>query len=151
MMEADDASASKGELLKRAYSDDEIAHLYEFGRVSLENGRINRADAVFQGLVQVAPDFAPAWLGLAYIHALNSKFDEAVFASRQALRIDPNLYSGMLYLAAFLLTTGDYHAAGTQLGEIGERVEAGMLGDPNLIRFFRVQLARFQNREGSGV
>jgi Flp pilus assembly protein TadD len=143
---AAEASRENTELLKRGYSEDEIAALYDFGRVALENGHTKRAEVVLHGLVQVAPDFAPAWLALAYIHIVGRNFDDAVFACRQALRISPDLTEAMLFLTSCLLTEGDYHAAGTHLGEIGERIDAGYVEDPNVVRFYRVQLARYQNR-----
>jgi tetratricopeptide (TPR) repeat protein len=124
-----DSIRDNTEVLKRGYSEDEIATLYEFGRLALENGYIKRAEIVFHGLVQVAPDFAPAWLALAYIHISSQKLDEAIFACRQALRISPDLTEAMLFLTSCLLTEGDYHAAGTHLGEIGERIDAGYVED----------------------
>jgi Flp pilus assembly protein TadD len=145
-MDADRARENT-ELHKRGYSEDEIASLYEFGRLALENGHTKRAEVLFHGLVQVAPDFAPAWLALAYIHILGRNFDDAIFASRQALRISPDFTEAMLFLTSCLLTENDFHAAGTHLGEIGERIDAGYVEDPNVVRYYRVQLARYQNRQ----
>ena len=134
------------EVLKRGYSDEEVANIYELGRLSLENGNIRRAEAIMSGLVEVAPDFSSAWLGMAYIHIQNRDFEAALQATRQALKVDPNFSPAMLYLVACLLTTGDYSSAGTYLGEIGEMIESGGLDDPSMVRFYRTQLARYQNR-----
>ncbi|MBN8548285.1 MAG: tetratricopeptide repeat protein [Deltaproteobacteria bacterium] len=134
------------EVLKRGYSDEEIANIYELGRLSLENGNLRRAEAIMNGLIEVAPDFACAWLGMAYIHIQNRDFEAALQATRQALKIDPHFNEALLYLVACLLTTGDYSSAGTYLGELGELIESGGLDDPGMVRFYRTQMARYQNR-----
>lgn len=137
---------SPSEILKRGYSDEEIANIYELGRLSLENGNLRRAEAILVGLVEVAPDFASAWLGMSYIHIQNRDFEAALQTTRQALKIDPNFHQATLYLIACLLTTGDYSSAGTYLGELGELIESGGLDDPGMLRFYRTQLARYQTR-----
>lgn len=134
------------EVLKRGYSDEEIANIYELGRLSLENGNLRRAEAILGGLVEVAPDFACAWLGMSYIHIQNQDYEAALQTTRQALKIDPNFNQATLYLVACLLTTGDYSSAGTYLGELGELIESGGMDDPSMVRFYRTQLARYQNR-----
>lgn len=137
---------SPSEVLKRGYSDEEVAHLYELGRFFLENGDVRRAELVITGLTEVVPEFAPAWLALAYIHVQARNVDGAIFAARQALRVEPNFVEAMLLLATCLLTTGDLNAAGTYLGEVGELVDSGAIDEANVIRFYRAQLARFQSR-----
>jgi Tfp pilus assembly protein PilF len=134
------------DVLKRGYSDEEIANIYELGRLSLENGNLRRAEAIMSGLTEVAPDFSCAWLGMSYIHIQNGDVDAALQTTRQALKIDPNFKEALLYLVSCLLTTGDYSSAGTYLGEIGELIESGSLDDPGMIRFFKTQLARYQTR-----
>lgn len=133
-------------LLKRGYTDDEIDQIYELGRLSLANGNLRTAEGIFEGLTQVAPDYSPAWLGLAYVGIYRGNIDSAVFASRQALRIDPHFPEALLYLASCLMSSGDYNSAGTHLGEVAEQIESGQIDDPSVQRFYRIQLARFQNR-----
>ncbi len=137
---------SPSEVLRRGYSDEEISHLYELGRLSLEGGDIRRAEAIFVGLTEVAPDFSSAWLGLACIHMQNRNWESALQCTRAALKVDQNSAAAMLYLVTCLLTTGDFSSAGTYLGELGEMIESGSLEDPQLLRFYRMQLARYQNR-----
>lgn len=134
------------ELSKRGYSEDEVTQIYALGRRSLENGQVHQGEVIMQGLTRVVPDFAPAWLALAYVHIVNKHWDEALFCSRQALRIDPDFTAATLYLIACLLTTGDYNTAGTYLGEIGENIDNGIVTEPNLVRFYRAQLYRFKSR-----
>lgn len=137
---------SPSEVLKRGYSDEEIAHLYELGRFFLENGDLRRAEVLLSGITEVAPDFGPGWLGMAYIQLQSKNIDGAVFSARQALRVEPEMVEALLYLATCLLTTGDLNAAGTYLGEVGEMIDSGTVDDANVIRFYKAQLARFQSR-----
>jgi len=134
------------EVLKRGYSDHEIAHIYELGRLFLENGDLRKAEAVLHGITEIAPEFASGWLGMAYVHIQNKSNDEAVYAARQALRIDPDFTEAMLFLISCLLTAGDYNSAGTYLGEVGEKIESGAVDHPNIIRFYGAQMARYTNR-----
>ena len=131
---------------KRGYSDEELTHLYELGRFSLENGDIRRAEAILIGVSEIAPSFVPAWLGLCAIHHHNQKYDAALSSARQAIKGDPDSIEAMLYLICSLLTTGDFNSAGSYLGEVGERIEAGRGDNPYLLRFYKAQLARYQNR-----
>lgn len=137
---------SPSEVLKRGYSDEEIAHLYELGRFFLENGDLRRAEVLLTGITEVAPEFAPGWLGMAYIQIQSKNIDGAIFSARQALRVEPGMAEAILYLATCLLTTGDLNAAGTYLGEVGEMIDSGAIDDANIVRFYRAQLARFQSR-----
>lgn len=140
------AERGGSDLVRRGYAEEEISSIYELGRLCLENGSLRQAETILLGLTEVAPDYAPAWLGMSYIHIQNRNFDGAIFAARQALRIDPNFTEAMLYLVACLLTTGDFNAAGTYLGEVSDKIEGGLVDDSNVIRFFRAQLARYQSR-----
>jgi tetratricopeptide (TPR) repeat protein len=134
------------ETQRRGYSDEEVAHIYELGRFFLENGDFRRADTIMRGITEVAPDFAPGWLARSYIHIQAREYDEAIQMARQAFRCDPDMVEAVLYLAACLLTTGDYNAAGTYLGEVGEKIDGGAVDNPDVIRFYKSQLARYQSR-----
>ncbi len=135
-----------GDLVRRGYSDDELSHIYELGRFSLENGDTRRAETIMVGLNEVAPEFAPAWLGMCCIHTFNKNYDGALHAARQALRADSESVEAMLYLVCCLLSTNDFNSAGSYLGEVGERIEAGAVDNPNILRFYKAQLARYENR-----
>lgn len=137
---------SPSEVLKRGYSDEEVGHIYELARLSLENGDLRRAEVILNGITEVAPEFWPAWLGMSCVYVQNRAYEEAVYAARQALRLQPECNEAMLFLIACLLTTGDFSAAGTYLGEIGEKIESGAALHPNLVRFYKGQLARYQSR-----
>ena len=134
------------EILKRGYSDEEVNCIYELARFFLENGDLRRAETIFQGLTEVAPDYAPGWLGMAYIQIYNKEWDAAIAATRSALRVEPRSAEGLLYLTACLLTQGDFHTAGSHLGEVGDLIENGSVENPAISRFYKAQLARYQSR-----
>ncbi len=134
------------ELMKRTYSEDEIECLYELGRFSLENGELRRAETIFVGLTEVAPDFASAWLGLVYVFNSRQDWDGAIAAARQALRIDPQSLPALLMLTSALLNAGDVTTAGSYLGEIQDRLEEGETIPATHIRIFKALLARHSSR-----
>lgn len=136
----------QGEVPRRNYSDDEVRDIYKLGKLFLETGQHKRAEAIMAGLTEVAPDFAPAWLGVAYLRSASGNYDGALSAANHALRIDPKSTEAMLYLVAISLTSGDVATAGTYLGEVGEMVEQGKVKNQNVTRFFKMQLARYQLR-----
>ena len=136
------------EVLRRGYSDEEVSRIYELGRLCLENGDVKKAEAVLTGVTQIAPDYAPAWLAMSYVQLLGKNQDAAFQAARQAYKADPNSVEAMLFLISCLLSHHDYNTAGTYLGEVAERIESGAVSHPNVVRFYRTQLARYQSRRG---
>lgn len=131
---------------RKSYSDEEIHQIYELGKLYMEIGQVRKAETIMNGLNAVAPDFAPAWLATAYLAILSQNIDAAISASQNALRVDGNSVEAMLYLSSLFLTSGDYNSAGTYIGEAGEKIEAGETRNTHAMRFYKMQLARFQNR-----
>jgi Flp pilus assembly protein TadD len=134
------------DLQRRGYTDEEVSLLYEFGRFSLENGESRRAEIIFSGLTEAVPEFSSAHLGLCAVYHQNGDYESALSVARQAVKVDPESPRAMLYLVCCLLTTGDMNAAGSYLGEIGDQIETGGIDDPILLKFYKAQLARYQNR-----
>ena len=110
------------DLPRRSYSLEEIVDIYELGRLWLETGQHRRAEAIMTGLNEVAPDFAPAWLGTAFLRGIAGNHESALKAAKSALKYEPESVEAMLYTAAISLTVGDFSTAGTYLGEVGERI-----------------------------
>ena len=135
------------EIIKRGYTDEEIAHLFELGRLLLESGELRKAEAIFLGLIEVAQDFIPALLGLAYIYIHARDYDAAINTLRSALKVDPQSPEALLYYVTCLISTGDYSTAGSQLGELSEMIDLGEIDNPSIIRFYKVQLARYTQRQ----
>ena len=141
-----DEAGKSAEVIKRVYLDEEVDHIYELGRFCLENGDLQAAQVIMEGLVEVAPDFVPAWLALGCLQVFAKDYESAARTISQAVRIEPQSSVAMLLLASCLLTTGDFNSAGTYLGEVSEQVESGLVEDPHVVRFFNTQISRYQNR-----
>jgi hypothetical protein len=137
---------SPSEILKRGYSDEEVQHIFELARLFLETGDLHRAELILTGLTEVAPDFVPAKLGRGYLALQGGAYDQAIEFGRQAAAIHPSSGEAALLLVSAFLGAADYNQAGTLLGEVGEAIDAGEIVDPSLIRYFRLQLARYQTR-----
>lgn len=135
------------ELTRRGYSDEEVEQIYELGRLFIESGQLRKAELIMHGLNEVAADYYPAWLASAYLHLLAQDYDTAVLACQNALRLNAEGPEAMLLLAACLLTTGDFNTAGTYLGEVNEKIDMGKIRSPNVVRLFKMQLARYQSRQ----
>lgn len=131
---------------RRGYSDEEISSIYELGKFFIENGQLKQAETIFQGLIEVAPDFLPGLLGLAYVQIVTKNTESALSTCEAAMRVDGESCESMLFLVTALLAAEDYQAAGTYLGEVNDRIEGGKVDNPNVVRFFKAQMARFQNR-----
>lgn len=127
----------------RGYADEELGHIYALARLFLENGNLNAAEVIINGLLEVAPGFAAALLAKSYILIQKGDFESALQNCTQALRLNENFHEAMLFLIACLLTVGDYNNAGTYLGEIGDKIQNGTIDNPYFIRLYKSQLARF--------
>lgn len=143
-----DVPAKKpAELPRRSYSAGELADMYELGKMWLESGQLKRAEAIMTGLNEVAPDFAPGWLGTAFLRSVASDYEGVAAAAKRALKASPDCVEAMLFLAVAALALKDVTMAGTYLGEVGDRIEQGAVSNPNVSRLYKMQLARYQNRE----
>ncbi len=136
---------SNFEVSRKSYSDEEIAHIYELARFHLENGAVKAAEAIFKGVCEVRSDFVPGWLGLAYVRIVNQDFDHALECARKACKAKPDSVEALLFQVTCLLSLDDLNGAGTLLGEVGEMIETGEVVSPNLMRFYKGQLARYQS------
>ena len=140
------SARKQGDVVRRNYTDEEVLDIYALGKLWLDTGQHKRAESIMSGLNEVAPDFAPAWLGTSYLKLTNGDYDDALRAAKSALRINPDSAEAMLYVVALSLTLGDASTAGTYLGEVGESIEQEKVSNQHVARFFKMQLARYQNR-----
>lgn len=143
----DTPGRNNADLPRRKYSRDEVVDMYELGKFWLESGQYKRAEAIMTGLNEVAPDFAPAWLGTAFLCSVASDYHAVAAAAKAALRSEQDNVEAMLFLAMAALALKDLNTAGTYLGEVGDRLEQGAVSNPNVGRLYKMQLARYQNRE----
>lgn len=130
----------------RVYSEQEVHLLYELGRLFLENGELRKAEVIFKGIISVDPTFVAAWLGLAYLYHYSSQIDEGIAAAKKVVQLEPGSIEGSLFLVIFLYSSGEISTAGAILGEVREKVESGLVKDPNILRIYRSQLERFSSR-----
>jgi predicted Zn-dependent protease len=128
---------------RAVYSKEELADIYALAKMSLETGQLKRAETILRGLTTVAPEFVPGWLAMAVCHSTLGNPELAQDAARRALKMQPDSAAAMMLLVTAALTLGDVGTAGTYLGEIGELVDQGRIADPNLLRLFKMQMARF--------
>lgn len=140
-----DSSKQASEIVRKAYTDDELQHIYELARFHLENGSVKLAEVLLKGLVEVRPDYAFGWLALSYVRMMERDFDAGLEHARKALKCQPESAEAFLFQITCLLSLDDLNGAGTLLGEIGDRIDNGDLTNPNLVRFYRAQLARYQS------
>lgn len=55
-----------------------LGYKYEYGRASLENGDIEKAEKAFRTLLKMDPSFLPAYLGLAEVMVTKGEIEEAI-------------------------------------------------------------------------
>lgn len=137
---------SPSEMIRRGYTDAEIESIFALARLFLESGSFSRASVILKGLIEVAPEFAPAWLALGYIAIMNGEYEQALGQSSQVLRRNPTNPEAMLMNVICSLSTGDINSAGTYLGELKDGIDGETINNPQLIRLYQSQLVRFQSR-----
>ena len=135
-------SASDG-APRAVYSKEELSDIYALAKMSLETGQVKRAETILRGLIAVAPEFVPGLLAMAVCQSTLGNTESAQDAARRALKAQPDSAAAMMLLVASALTLGDLGTAGTYLGEVGELVDQSRISDPNLLRLFKMQMARF--------
>jgi lipopolysaccharide biosynthesis regulator YciM len=82
----DDLIYLQKDIIKRKHSEDEkdeeqkvlIGYRYEYGRFSLENGELEKAQKAFREVIKMDKDFIPAHLGLAEVMFREENTEEAI-------------------------------------------------------------------------
>jgi hypothetical protein len=134
------------EVLRKGYTDEEIANVYELGRLFLEAGFLKKGETIMAGITAVAPHFSPGWLGLSYCAFMQRATEKSLDYAREAYRADPGSARALLFLVSCFLALNDINGAGTYLGELREQLESGSLQDPEVRRLYEAHLARFTLR-----
>ncbi len=133
--------ASEGH--RSSYSKEELVDMYALTKMFLETGQIKRAEVIAQGLTAIAPEFVPGWLALSVVSATQGNIEAALEAARKALKSQPDSAAAMMLIVTTAMTLGDVSTAGTYLGEVKEMIDQGAISDPNLLRLYRMQMARY--------
>lgn len=133
---------------RASYSRDEQRDIYALGKMCLETGHTKRAEVILKGLTTVAPDFLPGWLALSVAQATLGNSEASNESARRALKLQVDSPVGMIILVTTALALGDQSTAGTYLGELKDVIEQGIVNDPNIVRLFKMQMARYHNQDG---
>ena len=118
-------------------SNDAIGQYSDQGRRALAEGRYSDAEKAFEKLRDLEPHVAEVHANLGAIYFQERKFQQAVPALRQALKLNPGLARSQTLLAISLSETGQYEQALTGL----ERGFASS-SDPEVRRMCGLQLQR---------
>lgn len=105
------AACLPSNFLRGQQSEDAVQHYSELGQAALAAGHYEDAEQAFIKLRQLEPKMAEVYANLGLIYFEERKFDEAVPALRQALKLKPSLSRTNDLLAMSLSETGDYGEA----------------------------------------
>ena len=119
-----------------------IENIFALSRKYIETGALTKAEHLLRGLVTVAPDYVPAWLGLSYCAAVNEDPENALSHARKALKLDPESLNAILSVVTHLISQGEIQEAGTLLGEIHDNFQHEA-PETHLKRYFELQILRF--------
>ena len=131
------------ELPRSSYSKEELVDMYALTKMFLETGQVKRAEVIARGLTTVAPEFVPGWLAFSVVSATQGNIEAALEAGRKALKYQPDSTAAMMLIVTSAMTLGDLGTAGTYLGEIKEMIDQGTISDPNVLRLYKMQMARY--------
>lgn len=137
------SSPLPSEYQRTNYSKEELLDIFALVKMWLETGQLKRAEVVVRGLTSVAPEFVPGWLASSVVESSLGNIEAALQAARRALKLQPDSAAAMMLIITTALTLGDLTTAGTYLGEVGDMVSEGRVSDPNALRLFKMQMARY--------
>jgi tetratricopeptide (TPR) repeat protein len=115
----------------------ELERYAEIGQKALEEGRYPEAEAAFEKLRELSPETAEVHANLGAIYFQEKKFDKAVGALRQALKLKADLPRSESLLVMSLSELGRYSEATPGLEKCFRRST-----DPELKRMCGLQLLR---------
>jgi tetratricopeptide (TPR) repeat protein len=107
-----DLSALEGRsALAQSNAPASVEKYYEEGQRALARGQFQEAEKVFEKLRELSPGVAEVHANLGLIYFNEKKFEAAVPALRQALKLKPNLTKTETLLAISLSELGEYREA----------------------------------------
>jgi tetratricopeptide (TPR) repeat protein len=124
-------------LLAQTPNADLITQYSEAGQSALAQGRYAEAEAAFEKLRDLEPTVAEVHANLGAIYFQERRYDHAIPALRQAIKLKPSLSKAATLLAIAMSETGDYKGAISGL-EKG----FGRDPDPQVKRMCGLQLLR---------
>ena len=124
------------------YSNEELAAVYELGRLYFEMGYFAPAERIFSGLTAVDERMAVARLGLGLVKLELGLFQEAAAQFRQALQLGFYDLQAKLGLCAAFIALGEIPRSASILAEIAKGVEGVSEIDPEIRRLIEAFVVR---------
>lgn len=124
------------------YSEEELASLYELGRLYFEMGYFAPAERIFSGLANVDNGRTPARLGLGLVKLERGFLQDATSHFRQVLQSGAYEAQAKIALGASFIAGGDLTRAQSILGEVTKTIEEGRSLDVEERRLFEALLLR---------
>lgn len=128
------------------YSSEELATIYELGRLYFEMGYFAPAERVFSGLSSVDDFRTPARIGLGLVKLERGLYQEASTHFRAALQSGSFELQAKLGLCASFVAAGELSRTQSILGEISKSVEDGQELEPEERKLFEALIIRCRKK-----
>ena len=128
------------------YSNDELAAIYELGRLYFEMGYFAPAERIFGGLSSVDDARTPARIGLGLVKLERGLYQEAATHFRLALQSGSFELQAKLGLCASFIAAGELGRAQSILGEISKSLENGQDLEAEEKRLFEALILRTRKK-----
>src|ERR1700755_461774 len=94
--------------LAQSSKSDSVEEYFRQGQAAISHGRYDQAEAAYEKLRELEPGLAEVHANLGLVYFQEKKFDQAVPALRQALKLKPTLPKAGTLLAVSLSEVGNY-------------------------------------------
>jgi tetratricopeptide (TPR) repeat protein len=92
----------------------------QYARFEMQTGKLAAGRSVLEEIVKKAPDYLPAWVGLAEIALLEKKFDDCAVSLNRVLTRDAGNYDALLLNGQLDLTRGETLKAVMELEKLAK-------------------------------
>lgn len=120
-----------------AYSGEELAAIYELGRLYFEMGYFPAAERIFSGLSAIDGGFTPARIGLGLLRIENGQYNDATTFFRGELPDGNYKIEAKLGMCAAFMALGEVPRARSLLGQIDKDFQAVKNLNPELQRLWQ--------------
>ena len=124
------------------YAAEELAAIYELGRLYFEMGFYPAAEKIFAGLAVVDNGLTPARIGLGLIRIDNGQCNEAATYFRSELPDGHYKIQAKLGMVVSFIELGELPRARSLLGQIDKDLQNAKSPSPELEKLFHVLLVR---------